>query len=291
MAALVTVLVCSGCSITVGKHSAAPLPSASPTHHQVRTTSLPRLLPPRFPPTVLATPPPGLTAAGRSFVGAVNGFCRDFYVEQRAADLRHFDDPHAFAVAQEREDRALVERLTGVHPPDRFAQSFAGFLANEQRLVEARVKETSLDPAVSAEGDDEYNGAVVLRHSYAHQLGAAQCDGLLPPAEWRSAARAAQRFTLATRVHEECDVLVTRQYLGGPARGPGSSYAACARALRLRHRDNPGLRNIRVSTVTGVEGLSSTVTFREVPECGCGDISLRMYFEHGRWLVNSVNPG
>jgi hypothetical protein len=267
-----------------------PVPTPVPSHRAAAAERLPPLLAPPYPPTVPARAPSRLTPAGRTFLDGVNGFCRSFYLEQRAADEQYPNDSHGFSVLQESEDRSLVVRLQHLQPPPALADTFAQFVANEQRVVQARVKETSTDSTVRSEGDDEYNGAVVSRHAYAHQLGAAECDGLLPAAQWRAAARAAQRFTLTRDPRQECRTLVTPAFLTGQWPSARSPLAACARQLEVRWNATPQLRNIRVSDLTGVEQVSATVTFAMVPDCGCGDLVVRLYFEHGHWLVRDAYP-
>jgi hypothetical protein len=258
----------------------------------VPTSQLPRLRSTPPPVSVQASPPPGLTSAGHAFVDGVNGFCNTFYEGQKAVDERYpaITVRPQYDAAQQADVRRVDVLLDRLHPPQALAVAYAQFVANEHALYEARVHIAT----VSRAGGDtsvagaEFDAAIDQRHQLAHALGARECDGLLPPSQWRAAARAVQRFVLTDVPHQGCVTLVTREYApaGWPdARRPRS---ACARALRIQRGETPLLRNIQVSSVTGVESLTATVNFTEVPECGCGQLEVRLYFEHGRWLVRAA---
>jgi hypothetical protein len=234
--------------------------------------------------------PPGLTGSGRSFVAGIDGFCRAYYLSQRAVDEQY---PQPAAVHRQDVllmilDHKLFGRLGRLQPPPSLSAAFGRFVANEQRLGQALTREASLDPTMRAEGFNEAEAAIVLRHGYGGRLGARECDGLLPPDQWVQVVRAAQRFDLASGVHQDCVDLVDPAFL--PSRYPAAKnqLAACARDFRGHRAGDPRPHNIRVTDVTGVERLSATVHFREVPECGCGNLVIRLYYRQGRWLVRDA---
>src|SRR5262249_5158322 len=223
-----------------------------------------------------------------------NDFCHAWYVDQRAADQR-FPTPQeqrTFAAVDERQERVLTQRLASLTPPPAMAEPFAGFVADEQRMVQARAKLASADAATRDEGDDEYNTAIFMRHGYARRLGAEVCDGKLPHPQEVAAERAAQRYDLTTSAKDSCGTLVTRSFLASEWGGQsGASPLAKCRANLRSHLASGPHRNIRVVDVTGVENVSATVFFPELPDCGCGTVSARLYFDRGRWLVNHVSVG
>lgn len=294
--ALIVFVACTGCSVTVSAKQTAP-PTPVPDVAKVKTPATGARLPHlhQSPPAAYdpASPASDLTSAGRSFVAGVDGFCRSWYVAQKAAvhryplasQTRQFD--RVEQLASERLD-PLLEQL---RPPASLAFAFTQFEANEHQIAQARADGASADPARHARGDDAFDQALVFRHGYARQLGAAQCDGLLPRAQWVAAARAAQRFDVTDDVQEACRALVTRDFLSTEwGHQPGDPMVHCRQNLQ-RHLQEGQPHNIRVIQVTGTEDLSAQVTFSEVPECGCGAITVHMFFERGRWLVASVSMG
>jgi hypothetical protein len=63
----------------------------------------------------------------------------------------------------------------------------------------------------------------------------------------------------------------------------------CLQDFRInRQGTRPIPHDIRVQSVTGVEHLQATVTFEEVPDCGCGALVAKLYLERGRWLVSDM---
>ena len=222
----------------------------------------------------------------------MNGFCHTFYVGQKAVDERYpaITVRPQYDAAQQADVRRVDVLLDRLHPPPALALAYAQFVVNEHAVYEARVHIAAVSRAggdISATGA-EFDAAIGRRHQLAQALGARECDGLLPRAQWRAAARAVQRFVLTDHPHQACVALVTQEY--APAGWPDGRrpLAACARALRIQRGETPLLRNIQVSSVTGVESLTATVNFTEVPECGCGQLEVRLYFEHGRWLARAA---
>jgi hypothetical protein len=234
------------------------------------------------------------TAGERALISTVNGFCRTWYADQRAASERYPGESqqHQFAVLVEAHESAQTQSLGQVKPPPSMASVFDQFVANERRMVQARVKEASTDPTTITEGDDEYNTAAVLRHGYARQIGAGACDGVLPRAQAVAAERAAQRFDLTTDPRQGCRTLVTSQFVSLEWGHTADPLRTCLKEFHVHRLGSlPVPHNIRVQSVTGVEGLTATVTWTEIPDCGCGTFTGRLYFEHGRWLVHDISTG
>lgn len=238
--------------------------------------------------------PADATPAERSFVSAVNGFCHDWYADQRATTEQTpaETEQHQFAETVLAHETRLTHALSSLTPPPSMTSAFDGFVANEQRMVQARVKEASTVATTRAEGDDEYNNAAVLRHAYARDLGASMCDGVLPVSQATAAERAAQRFDLTTDPRQGCRTLVTRQFVELEWGRTPDPVQACLQQFHIHRLGTlPVPTNIRVHSVTGVEGLTATVTWTEIPDCGCGTFTGRLFFEHGRWLVQDVSTG
>jgi hypothetical protein len=224
----------------------------------------------------------------------VDRFCRTWYVQQRAAEQKYPSgaQDRQFAAAMVTPDRLLTESLRQLPVPDGLAAQFDGLVANEQRMVGAWEKRASADPTTRQEGMDEYDGAVVLRHAYGRQFHAPDCDGLLPPSQERAAERAAQRFDLTIDPHEGCVSLVTPEFVRADFGNSIDPMATCRKKFHIHRLGSlPVPRNIRIQSVTGVENLTATVTYREIPDCGCGTFTTRLFFEHGRWLIQSVTTG
>lgn len=292
-AAACAALVCSGCSFDrPAEHRAAPPASASPHVSRHRAGSdLPPLLTMPPPASVQAPVPPRLTPSARAFVAGVNGFCRGYYVDQRRAEER-YPRPSGFHrenVLLMREDHRLLRRLERLQPPPALSAVFDQFVANERRLGAGRTEEASQDPTVRAEGTTEITGDIVLRHGYAMRLGTRECDGVLPPDQWVEAVRATQRFDLASDAHRACVGLVDPGFLPSRYSTSRDELAACVGEFRGHRAEDPTPRNIRVTDVSGVEDLSATVHFREVPDCGCGNLVVVLYRNQGRWLVRDAN--
>lgn len=243
--------------------------------------------------SVQASPPAGLTAAGRSFVAKVDGYCRSWYLEQKQGNVRY---PSSAAQALEIElplIRALTSRLPALHPPSSMAHAFHTFVSNENALIGA-VEQAEVDArqGTSGPGSDMVSSGLDRRHHLAHRLGAAECDGLLPPSQWLAAVRAVQRFDLTTDPHEFCVTLVTPQFVPTEWGDTGNAMGSCLREFHIHRLGTlPVPHNIRVLSVTGVDGVSATVTYREVPECGCGQLTARLFDEDGRWLVSDAWTG
>jgi hypothetical protein len=292
-ALVVASVLIAGCSVSdgvfVSKTQPPPTVQVTPSS---RGSRLPRLLSSPLAQPRQASPLTGLTPAGRRFVDGVNTFCRSFYEEQKAVDDRFptIAQRPRYDAAQEASVRRVDAQLGRLHPPPELASAYSQFVANERAVYRARADAA----AVSRSGGDsstvggEFDVAMSRRHELADQLGARQCDGVLPPAQWRAAARAVQRFVLTADPHQGCVTLVTPQYI--PTRWPSASdpMAACLTAFSITKHETPLLRNIYVSALSGVEHLSATVDFTEVPECGCGQLVARLYFENGRWLVRAA---
>jgi hypothetical protein len=226
-------------------------------------------------------------------VAGIDSFCHAYYLRQRTTVERYpYPTPadyHRADVQLMTDDHELLARLERLQPPPALSGPFAQFLANEQRLGQARTREARLDPSVRSEGLSQVDAAITARHADALPLGARGCDGVLPPKQWVQAVRAAQRFDLSSRVHQVCVDLVDPSFL--PSRYPraGNRLAACAREFRRHRAGDPKPRNIVVSDVSGVENISATVHFQEVPDCGCGNLVIRIFHRHGQWLVSETD--
>jgi hypothetical protein len=282
--------VCVGCSHS-GLKSAAEAPPP-PASHSAKAKPLPRLLAPRPQSgdfaslSAQATPPERVLASG------VDRFCRAWYLDQRVADQQHPTQARQFAAAMIGPNQRLVSGLQALSAPPPLTQQFDGFVANEQRMVAAWQKRTSRNPTTEQEGSDEYDTALVLRHAYGRQFGSPQCDGMLPPAQATAAERAAQRFDLTTDPSQGCVSLVTPQFVPTEWGNTSDPMATCLEKFHVHRLGSlPIPKNIRIESITGVEDLSATVTYREIPDCGCGTFTTRLYFEHGRWLVRNVTTG
>src|SRR5262245_39968886 len=116
LAAVAVLLACSGCFATGSTTKGTPATGSAPRPAE-QAHALPRLRPPTSPPPEQASPPPGLSSAGRSFVSAVNDFCHTFYSKQRSDSERYAGDTHAFAMAELSADRGLLEHLQRLRPP------------------------------------------------------------------------------------------------------------------------------------------------------------------------------
>jgi hypothetical protein len=239
-----------------------------------------------------AQPPAHPTPQESAFLSGVNGFCRHWYVDQRSADQQfpRTSQQRQYAALEESQDRRLTMQLSSLTPSQSQAQAFGGFVANEQLMVQARAEQASPDPGVQQEGEDYYNHALDTRHGYARELGAVMCDGALPRAQARAVERVAQEFDLTRKPREACGSLVTGSFLATEWGGQGALMTRCRENLQNHLASGPH-HNIRVTAVTGSDDISANVAFTEVPDCGCGTVTLRMYFLNGRWLVNSASVG
>ena len=225
-----------------------------------------------------------------AFIKGLNGFCRAYYEDQKRADerypttalLREFD--RAEAAATRHDDRMLTQ----LHPLPTMRRSYARFVANEKALYRARVAAV----ADAADGRPAASGgpvdrAIEKRHAMARALGASECDGVLPPSQRRAAVAALRSYELNRDPHAACFTLVTPEFTKSTWPGPHSDATCLQNFSSLYSGSYPVPTGIRVSSVTGVEDLSATVNFTQVPDCGCGNVAARLYFEHGRWLVRS----
>lgn len=289
----------TGCSVWVSAGT-SPAPSGptssavAPGGEPLSAADLPRLLGPA-PTTSPASLPANASAQERAFVQGVNNFCRGYYVAQKAADTRYPYRPQLarWARMMLERDKPLVTRLTRLSPPAAQATAFQAFATFEQWALNDLKMETSADPQTREQGRDELLDGIDSRHANSHALGASECDGQLPPGQAVAAERAAQRFDLTTDIHQGCGSLVTADFarLAFANRG-GDPHATCRRMFRIHRLGTlPVPDNIRVLSVTGVEDFSATVNFVEVPDCGCGGFSARLYYEQGRWLVANVTNG
>ena len=87
--------------------------------------------------------------------------------------------------------------------------------------------------------------------------------------------------------HRACFTLVSPEFTKTQFSSPDPD-ATCLQHFAARYSGlYPLPTGILVSSVSGVEHLSATVHFTEVPDCGCGDLAARLYFERGRWLIRS----
>jgi hypothetical protein len=107
-----------------------------------------------------------------------------------------------------------------------------------------------------------------------------------PPSEQRSDS------TVTIDPHEGCVSLVTPEFVRADFGNSIDPMATCRKKFHIHRLGSlPVPRNIRIQSVTGVENLTATVTYREIPDCGCGTFTTRLFFEHGRWLIQSVTTG
>jgi len=228
------------------------------------------------------------TAVRAAFIKGLNGFCRAFYEDQKRVDERYptlavrgrYD--RAQAAGARRDDRML----TGLHPLPAMSHSFSRFVANEKALYRARVAAITADAdGRTAVADDAFNRAIDRRHSMAGAYGAHECDGLLPLPQRRAAVAALRRYELNRDPHRACFTLVSPEFTKTQFPSPDPD-ATCLQHFNAQYSGlYPLPTGIRVSSVSGVENLSATVHFTEVPDCGCGDLASRLYFDHGRWLI------
>ncbi|MGC4109587.1 MAG: hypothetical protein QM747_04005 [Nocardioides sp.] len=292
--AVVVGLACTACSVsfTAGTTPAAPQTSTSQTSTSPAKQAqrrLPRLL--AAPPsTEQAAVPAHPTVAQKAMISGLNAYCRRWYVAQRAASIKFpdADQQWRFARLQLPRDQVLLSHLKALRPTPAAARVLHAWIGAEEFILSATKMETSQDSMTSEQGADEVLEGIDARHEDAGYLGARECDGQLPHQQAVAAERATQRFALARTVDQACRATVTPSFLrtewGGQSRSP---LEMCRRNLRIHRRDGIP-RNIRVTSVTGVENLTATVTFNEVPECGCDGIVARLFREHGRWLVASM---
>lgn len=286
LAALAVGLACTACSpfATTAKPAVQPAPTESAT------------------PAGPASPASPAAAAAKAshrrevrqrFLAGVNGYCRAYYVMQKAANVRYptTSGDHPRSLFMLAGTRRLLARLDGLRAPSSLSRAeFRGFARNEARLVHALREDASSNPGIVSAGDAAYNQVLANRHVFATNLGAKECDGLLPRAQARAATAATRHFIVTTDPHQACVALVTPQYLTSSEFGLSADpMAACYEEYRLEQAGSrPVAHDIDVQEVTGVEGLQATVTFTEVPDCGCGTLTAKLYLEHGRWLVSEV---
>jgi hypothetical protein len=262
------------------KRTTPPIPAPSTAVQHARGSHLPRLLgsPPSA--SVLARPNPGLDPTGLAFVRGVDGFCRAWYDGQKRTDER-FPTTNArvqYAERREVDVRQVNARLPGLHPPPALAAPFASFVANEAAMFRA-IHDEAVDAQSGQTGSGriEFDAAIERRHELAHALGAAQCDGLLPAAQWRAAVRAVQRFDLTTDPQQFCVTLVTPEFVPGEWSQTGHAMTTCLRQFHIHRLGSlPVPHNVRISSVSGVDGFSATVVYTEVPDCGCGTFTARL---------------
>ena len=288
---LIAALLCAGCgSLTTRDTTRHARPAGpAPAHHR-QVSRLPRLLDSPPPASLQASPPAGLSAPGREFVAGVDGYCRSWYFVQKRGNVRY---PNSVAQSLGTElplIRTLTARLPGLHPPPSMAAAFQAFISNENAVLRAVAQaESDARQDTSGPGSDMVASALERRHQLARPLGASECDGLLPPSQWRAAVRAVQRFDLTTDPHQFCVSLVTPQFVITEWADTGDAMGSCLKEFHVHRLGSlPVPHNIRVDSVTGVDGLSATVSYHEVPECGCGKLTARLFDEHGRWLVSDA---
>jgi len=233
--------------------------------------------------------PAALQAA---FTTGLDDFCRAYYEGQRTTDERYPTTQFApqYDAAMQAQTRRADAMLARLHPPAAMAPTFARFVKNERVLYRSLVAAT----ARAAKGGDAVAGpafgnAVDRRHELAGSLGARECDGLLPRAQRRAVVAALKHWDVTRDWHQACVDLVTKEYAHTRWMESVDPTAACRQAFAVRHSGAfPVPEGISVSSVSGVEDLSATVHFTEVPDCGCGNLIGRLYFEGRRWLVRNA---
>jgi hypothetical protein len=225
-------------------------------------------------------------------VTGVNSYCRDFYVMQKAANVRYpaSADDHARALLLAAGSRRVLARLDALRAPSPLTRTeLHGFARNERRLVGAFKEEASSNAGVVSAGGGAYNRVLAERHDFATELGAKECDGLLPSTQARAAAAATRRWDVTPSAQESCVSLVTPSFSISTWGLTADPLDTCLQEYSSRREAPQGpQRAIQVQSVTGVENLQATVTFTQVPDCGCGPLVAKLYFEHGRWLLNEV---
>ena len=100
---------------------------------------------------------------------------------------------------------------------------------------------------------------------------------------------ATRRWYVTANPRESCVSLVTSEFSVETWGDNSSPMETCLLEFRMRRQATQGVaRAIRVHSVTGVENLQATVTSDEVPDCGCGTLVAKLYFERARWLLDDV---
>jgi hypothetical protein len=225
------------------------------------------------------------------FVAGLNDYCRAWYVMQKAANDRYptSAEDHVRSLLLRSGTQRLLRRLHDLPAPASSRAQLKGFARNEGDLVQAFSDESSEASFTMSAGDNLYNEVLADRHGYAAVLGAKECDGLLPHAQARAAAAATRRWDVTPSAHENCVSLVTSTFSVSTWGATADPLETCLQEFQSRRDSALGpQRAIRVQSVTGVENLQATVTFTQVPDCGCGSLVAKLYFERGRWLLNEV---
>jgi hypothetical protein len=289
LAVVIATLACTACSpLAHGKQgAAAPAPTGSAAPAAPASTSPANA--PSHDSKLSST-----KSVGRSSQADVNGYCRAWYVAQKTANVRYptSGGDHSRLLLLRSDTRRLVGRLDAVRPPPSESAVFQRFVTNERALVRVFADEASSDPGVMDAGVAAFNRVVAKRHAFAATLDAGECDGLLPRSQSAAAVRATRRFDVTTNPHEGCVSLVTPEYIVAEWGDTPDPMETCLQDFRIHRQGTLPIPNdIHVQSVTGVENLQATVTFDEVPDCGCGALVARLYLEHGRWLVSDVSYG
>lgn len=260
--------------------SSSPSPTATATATKVRFTDT--------------------TAARKRFANGLATYCTRFYADQRSADETYPAEDRASVLAFDKSidkmwlrDGKILDKL---HPPTELAETFSEFVANERVVYLKHLAVSAAHLAVSAAphapGDSagagaDFNAANEKRHPLGNALHAARCDGHLPPQERTAAIALTKTFEMSTDPDQQCVALVTPEFVRTQWADQPDPMAACVANSASRRRDTKHVTtDIKVSEVTGVDGLTATVHFFDV--CGCAVPPLRvarLYSLDGSWKV------
>ena len=293
MAAAATLLLV-GCG-SGGQEPAGPLPSARyaiPSNTAATSNPVVPLTSTATPSTV---PSDSSATARQGFSQGLDDYCTSFYTGQVHAE-DSFPQPDLLSVVRFDRAAALSARKTEralallVAPP-RLAQAYAEFVALTHKISVARVSMARSLASTGAEGaaGADFDEAIIARRPLAVELGAPGCDGRLPPAQRRAAVAALEAFETTESASAACADLATPGFLQTRFFDLEDPLGGCIASRELDTRG--GLpTGIKVSDVTGSDGIAATVHYSLIGGCGClgsGETVARLHFVDGQWLVAS----
>jgi hypothetical protein len=234
---------------------------------------------------------------GDDFLGQLNSICEESTQELVEGNMQfaYATDPKEQAeLAQAGQDaRAEAnEEIEALEPPEDDAKAFEDYVAAREDLLaagEARVKAfESGDEAAIAKASEEASAAADAEDKAAAALGADLCDDELPAEDAQAAEDTLREFATTADPATSCssDGLVTEtmleEYFGGVEK--------CEKDQQ-KLEENPDTlpEDVKVSEVTGVDGISATILFEDVGGKFDGQPSqASVYNLDGDWKLNSV---
>jgi hypothetical protein len=272
-----------------GSPWATGTPPASPT-----PTATPEALP-----SSAATNTAADTRRGRkSFATGIATYCTRFFSAQSKAEdtypVSDLASQVAFVRASAKAAHRSTRMLVGLTPPSDMADPYEDFVANAHDLIEARRAsvETLMNTGNEGAPGEAVSHAVVERRTLAKQLHAKGCDGQLPPGQRAAVIDAVKRFETTTDSTAACRDLTTPAYLMTRWPHMADPLAGCIASRDADSRSGPGppqeLRQIKVQTVTGSDGIGATVYYTGACRCTDGGVA-RLHLVDGSWLITETN--